>query len=72
MNLLIQTNLAALLAPPQRIAGAQGARGRLRGAPWFSGGCSAANVVLMNDVDMVIEIAKERSREQLPATCDAT
>ena len=26
---------------------------------WGSGSCSAANVVLMNDVDMVIEIAKE-------------
>ena len=26
---------------------------------WDSGSCSAANVVLMNDVDMVIEIAKE-------------
>ena len=30
-----------------------------RGGPGSNGGCSAANVVLMNDVDMVIEIAKE-------------
>ena len=30
-----------------------------RGGRGSNGGCSAANVVLMNDVDMVIEIAKE-------------